>query len=72
AQHRHRQVVQRRQGLRLHHPRGRREGLLRPLLRHRGAGLPHARRGRPGGVQARERRKGPGRGGGGARGGEGL
>ena len=39
AYHRHREVVQRRQGLRLHHAGGRPEGLLRPPLGHPGPGL---------------------------------
>src|SRR5689334_18373469 len=45
---RHREVVQRRQGLRVHHARRARQGPLRPFLRDRGRRLPHARRGRPG------------------------
>jgi hypothetical protein len=45
---RHREVVQRRQGLRVYHPRRARQGPLRPFLRDRGRRLPYPRRGRPG------------------------
>src|SRR5688500_3394599 len=45
AYDRHREVVQRRQGFWIHHPRERREGLLRPSLRHPGQGIPFPGRG---------------------------
>src|ERR1043165_1245959 len=40
---RHREVVQRREGLWLHHARRWTEGLLRPSFGHSGLGFPHPR-----------------------------
>ena len=42
------EVVQRRQGLRVHHSRRARQGPLRTFLGHRRRRVPHPRRGRPG------------------------
>ena len=44
----HREVVQRRQGVRLHHPRRRRQGPVRTSHRHQRRGLPLAAGGREG------------------------
>ena len=56
---RHREVVQRREGFRLHHPGERRKGLLRPPHRHQGGRVPQPRRGRAGRVRHRAGREGP-------------
>ncbi|CAA9476402.1 MAG: Cold shock protein of CSP family, partial [uncultured Solirubrobacteraceae bacterium] len=57
--YRNRQVVQRRQGLRLRHARRGRQGPLRPSHRHQRQRLQVARRGCPGVVRRRGRRQGP-------------
>src|SRR6476661_7062326 len=54
-------MVQRRQGLRLHHARGRSEGLLRPPFGHPGPGLQEPGRRRAGRVRHRAGPEGPGR-----------
>src|SRR5690348_491345 len=59
--HRYREVVQRREGLRLHHARERRKGLLRASHRYPGGWFPFPRRGSAGRVRSRPGREGPGR-----------
>src|SRR5205085_4340151 len=61
AYDRHREVVQRHQGLWLHHPRERREGLLRASLRHSGPWLQVLGGRREGGVRRGSGRQGPSR-----------
>src|SRR5207248_5393226 len=56
---RNRQVVQRRQGLRFHHARGRLKGRVRPPLEHRRRRLQEPRRRNEGRVRDARRRQGP-------------
>src|SRR5207253_7484334 len=57
--YRHRQVVQQREGLRLHHARRRDEGRLRPPLADRWRGLQVSERRPEGRVRGSRRREGP-------------
>ena len=52
-------MVQRREGVRLHHPRGRLEGLVRPPLGHRRRGLQVPLGGREGRVRGDRGAEGP-------------